>query len=732
MAWRKRKKTHRQMTLRRFLVIYGVFVAVLFCMLLPAYAYVQQTVQRIELERCQSQLQDGVNALEKSVGTMRNLAVTTESDYRFTELLYRDTAQDSLTLKYMSRVFSGLLFNDELICDAGLILRNGVVFTRQRMFFSDIHYRFYPDYFCCAGMDEAQFRQMIGSVSGSFIPEMRFASADHSEYSALLYISKWPVSYQHSECCLFATVKTEDLYGKLADPEILKDASIRITSQDGKTLAERASADTHGYQEISCVSRDLKMTFALGIDPAVLNTRLAPVKRVIWAFVFCLCIGAVTAIVFFAWHSARPMRELVTGLTGILPEEATAEQTQARGTQALQQDYRFIARNIKAMDDRMKTYLQTIEIQQQKLCSGIWERALMYGLYTESENRQFLEAFPDFPEKWRLMMIRLAENGGEAPIEDRAKQQFQLYELLNRTAEAMVIERIEDSFLSVLLKGDKIPQTKELESEKDILSCAVSEVCSSPNALHYACQQTFDLIYLNGENLPFLRTLRNAASGQTRLPFTMQDEEVLYKALRSGNLKTSMYLLQNSEAELKKLDDAGLWRFVYQQIVSIIARLRLENPGALFHVIIPVFTYQNREELFASSLPDCFEAVCASFDRGRQGEGKEIEQYILEHLSDAQLSVAQLTDVFHLSSPTLQKVFRSETGLTIASYIDKARIDMAQHLLSETWLSVGEITRKCGYMSTNTFSKAFKRYTGVSPSTVQRTRRPPEEEKPRD
>ena len=48
----------------------------------------------------------------------------------------------------------------------------------------------------------------------------------------------------------------------------------------------------------------------------------------------------------------------------------------------------------------------------------------------------------------------------------------------------------------------------------------------------------------------------------------------------------------------------------------------------------------------------------------------------------------------------------------------------AEKLLNETWLSIAEITERCGYTSPNTFSKAFKRCTGVAPVALQRTKKP--------
>ena len=73
-----------------------------------------------------------------------------------------------------------------------------------------------------------------------------------------------------------------------------------------------------------------------------------------------------------------------------------------------------------------------------------------------------------------------------------------------------------------------------------------------------------------------------------------------------------------------------------------------------------------------------------------------------------------------MSPPTLQKTLRTVTGTTIADYIDALRINLACKLLTETRASVGAIAAQCGYTSTNSFYKAFKRRCGMAPSALPR------------
>lgn len=60
--------------------------------------------------------------------------------------------------------------------------------------------------------------------------------------------------------------------------------------------------------------------------------------------------------------------------------------------------------------------------------------------------------------------------------------------------------------------------------------------------------------------------------------------------------------------------------------------------------------------------------------------------------------------------------FRDSVGLTPAKYVEWWRMLLAQNMLSETAMGIGEIAGELGYGSQFAFSRAFKRLFGESPS----------------
>ena len=89
-------------------------------------------------------------------------------------------------------------------------------------------------------------------------------------------------------------------------------------------------------------------------------------------------------------------------------------------------------------------------------------------------------------------------------------------------------------------------------------------------------------------------------------------------------------------------------------------------------------------------------------------------EYVDLHYADTDLTVARLAACCCISTVYLNKLFGKELGETPFSYITRRRMELACELLRER-CSVGEIARLLGYSEIYQFSRAFKKYYGVSP-----------------
>jgi len=98
---------------------------------------------------------------------------------------------------------------------------------------------------------------------------------------------------------------------------------------------------------------------------------------------------------------------------------------------------------------------------------------------------------------------------------------------------------------------------------------------------------------------------------------------------------------------------------------------------------------------------------------------RELQDHVLSHLK-ADLSVPRLATRARMSERNFTRVFREETGMTPAQFVEKARIDEARRQLEDSAVPLKRLATKVGYANVDAFSRAFNRRFGVSPSEYRK------------
>jgi AraC-like DNA-binding protein len=94
----------------------------------------------------------------------------------------------------------------------------------------------------------------------------------------------------------------------------------------------------------------------------------------------------------------------------------------------------------------------------------------------------------------------------------------------------------------------------------------------------------------------------------------------------------------------------------------------------------------------------------------------------MEARLDAKLDATAVAALLHMSVRTFQRRLDDE-GTTFSELYDRARELRARRLLEGSSLPLAEIAYRSGFADLATFSRAFKRWTGVPPGAFRRRAR---------
>ena len=100
--------------------------------------------------------------------------------------------------------------------------------------------------------------------------------------------------------------------------------------------------------------------------------------------------------------------------------------------------------------------------------------------------------------------------------------------------------------------------------------------------------------------------------------------------------------------------------------------------------------------------------------------GKSLE-YIDRHFTD-NITVNLVGEHIGRTPNYFSHLFKKEKGISFVEYIKKKRMEKAQELLKETDLKIYEVASQVGFKDTVYFSQVYKKYYGIAPSEIRRSK----------
>lgn len=123
-------------------------------------------------------------------------------------------------------------------------------------------------------------------------------------------------------------------------------------------------------------------------------------------------------------------------------------------------------------------------------------------------------------------------------------------------------------------------------------------------------------------------------------------------------------------------------------------------------------------------LYQCFSYLCPPNEPNKIMLNEHYISKAMEYIHNNYAYDIKITDIsgyVNIDRTYLYKLFQKELGVSPKEYLTKYRINIAQHLLEASALSMSEIAYSCGFQDASSFIKHFKKLLHITPLQYRQT-----------
>lgn len=255
-------------------------------------------------------------------------------------------------------------------------------------------------------------------------------------------------------------------------------------------------------------------------------------------------------------------------------------------------------------------------------------------------------------------------------------------------------------------------------------SWGISSVCDDVMNLWRYCEEA-ELACSHCEANQFLVEYSAALENQEDYYFPEIAQEKLINGMKASNLEGITNVLQILKKENfvnRHLNRKNLIKLNFK-VVEILAEFEQQTPEIIDYIMKLNALVQTKEEFSAQSYFATIEQACGILCRNVKKEKgiqrkqliDDIQEYIEENYANPDLGLATISIAFKISEGYISMLFKEQTEINFAEYVESIRMNKACKLLKESNKNIGEIAELVGYNSLHSFRRAFKRVYHVNP-----------------
>lgn len=212
---------------------------------------------------------------------------------------------------------------------------------------------------------------------------------------------------------------------------------------------------------------------------------------------------------------------------------------------------------------------------------------------------------------------------------------------------------------------------------------------------------------------------------KTRYHYPFERETHIMNLMQTGNLERLEDELNGLAQDLRGM--AGLSNEnilqIYNQLIGTSIRYFAENNIGIakaypnIHTVFLEMAWQETLDDLTHYLLNFYKRVmpyAAPHGTGDSSYRERIMGYLSERYR-TEIDFQRMADDIGISYSYARKIIKDETGKSLLDYVNSLRIHEAKRLLRQTILSVNEVASQVGYANTQSLTRFFKKYEGMTP-----------------
>ena len=180
---------------------------------------------------------------------------------------------------------------------------------------------------------------------------------------------------------------------------------------------------------------------------------------------------------------------------------------------------------------------------------------------------------------------------------------------------------------------------------------------------------------------------------------------------RSDNLEATLQALSDLFRQTRPCDLSS----TYQYFTNVVNQMTIQQDYTLQASFFPSFHSFLDEAELLGAVRNIVREILVRQRTKYPDYITQIKNYIEAHYGQ-KLSLSDVAEHFSISYAHLSHVFSSTMNLSFTEYLTLVRMQHAQQMICEPNYTIQEISYMCGYENQFSFTRAFKKYYGISPT----------------